>query len=38
MIEFRKNITDYGLFDAYKNGSIPLPTEIGSLVWNVSLN
>ncbi len=36
MIEFRKNITDSGLYELYKNGTYSLPDDVESMVWNVN--
>ena len=35
MTSFRNKIIEMNLFESYHNGSIPLPSEIGSMIWDV---
>lgn len=35
MIQFRNQIIKENLFESYRNGTLHLPQEIGSMIWNV---
>jgi hypothetical protein len=37
VIKFRNNATEFGTFELYRNGTLPIPNEI-FMIWNVIKN